>query len=43
MDYKIDRATMTGVLNIGDIFELIDDGFDKARLRSRRLPAIGMS
>lgn len=30
MDHKIDRAAMSGVFNLVDIFELIDDGFDKS-------------
>ncbi len=35
MDHKIDRATMPCVFNLGDIFELIDDGFDPGSLEQQ--------
>ena len=41
MDHKIGRASVSGVLNLGDIFELVDDGFDQGSFMQQVLVCDG--
>ena len=34
IDDEVDRAAMAGVLDLGDVLELVIDGLEMARLRS---------
>lgn len=35
IDHKVDGAAMPRMLNLGDVFELVNDGFDKGAFASQ--------
>ena len=37
IDHKVDRATVSGVFTLGDILELINDGFDNRSFAPQEL------